>query len=137
MGFNSGFKGLIRTVPFSEPPFMCLSKFPVNELLPGSPKWGPYEESCPLPQPSIACLSNSSINILPINIDFQYATHNTLKPVPTLPRQQQTTIRYVHHSLFYRTYCIFRRIYIINNNCNFNLVYRYSLSVNLTLSITV
>jgi len=22
---------------------------------------------------------------------------------------------------FYRTYCIFRRIYIINNNCNFNL----------------
>jgi hypothetical protein len=44
---------------------------------------------------------------------------------------------YIHHSLFYRTYCIFRRIYIINNNCNFNLVYRYSLSVNLTLSITV
>jgi len=39
----------------------------------------------------------------------------------------------VHHSLFYTIYCIFRRIYIINNNCNFNLVYRYSLSVNLTL----
>jgi len=33
----------------------------------------------------------------------QYAAHNTLKSVPTLPRQQQTTIRYVHHSLFYRT----------------------------------
>ena len=40
-------------------------------------------------------------------------------------------------SLFYRTYCIFRRIIIINDNCNCNPVYRYSLSVNLTLSITV
>jgi len=27
--------------------------------------------------------------------------------------------------------------YTLFNNCNFNLVYRYSLSVNLTLSITV
>jgi hypothetical protein len=45
--------------------------------------------------------------------------------------------RYVHYSLFYRTYCIFRRIYIFNNNCNFNLIYRYSLSVNWILSITV
>jgi len=44
---------------------------------------------------------------------------------------------YVHNLLFYRIYCIFRRIYIINNNCNFNLVYRYSLTVNLTLSFTV
>ena len=26
---------------------------------------------------------------------------------------------------------------LFNNNCNFNLVYQYSLSVNLTLSITV
>jgi len=34
-------------------------------------------------------------------------------------------------SLFYLT------IYIINNNCNFNLMYRYSLSLNLTLYITV
>jgi hypothetical protein len=33
---------------------------------------------------------------------------------------------YVHHSLFYITYCISRRIYIINN-CNFNLIYRYLL----------
>jgi hypothetical protein len=33
---------------------------------------------------------------------------------------------YVHHSLFYRTYSIFRRIYIINNKCNFDLIYRYS-----------
>jgi len=40
---------------------------------------------------------------------------------------------YVYHSLFHRTYCIFRRIYIIYNNCNFNLVYRYSLLVNVTL----
>jgi len=29
--------------------------------------------------------------------------------------------------------CIFRIIYIINNNCNFNLICRYSLPVNLTL----
>jgi len=27
-------------------------------------------------------------------------------------------------------YWIFRRTYIINNNCNFNLICRYSLSVN-------
>ena len=27
--------------------------------------------------------------------------------------------------------------YTLFNNCNFNLVYRYALSVNLTLSITV
>jgi len=33
------------------------------------------------------------------------------------------------HSLFYRTYCIFRTIYIINNNCN--LIYRYSLTVKI------
>jgi hypothetical protein len=38
---------------------------------------------------------------------------------------------YVNHSLFYRIYCIFRRIYIIKNNCNFNLIYRYSLTVNI------
>jgi hypothetical protein len=38
--------------------------------------------------------------------------------------------------LFYRTYC-FSAEYTLFNNCNFNLVYRYSLSVNLTLSITV
>jgi len=38
---------------------------------------------------------------------------------------------YVNHSLFYRTYCIFRRIYIIKNNYNFNLIYRYSLTVKI------
>jgi hypothetical protein len=27
--------------------------------------------------------------------------------------------------------------YIINNNCNFNLIFVYNLSINLTLSITV
>jgi len=37
---------------------------------------------------------------------------------------------YLHHSLFYGTYCIFRRIYIIND-CNFNLIYRYSLRVTI------
>jgi len=38
---------------------------------------------------------------------------------------------YVNHSLFYRTYCIFCRIYIIKNNCNFNLIYRHSLTVKI------
>jgi hypothetical protein len=28
-------------------------------------------------------------------------------------------------------------MYIINNNCNFNIIYRYSLSANLTLSTRV
>jgi hypothetical protein len=40
----------------------------------------------------------------------------------------------IHYSLeliaFFAEYTLF-------NNCNFNLVYRYSLSVNLTLYITV
>ena len=31
----------------------------------------------------------------------------------------------------YGTYWIFRWIYIINNNCNFNLIYRYSLTVTI------
>jgi hypothetical protein len=44
---------------------------------------------------------------------------------------------YIHYLLFYTIYCIFRKIYLIKNNCNFNQIYRYSLSVNLTLSITV
>jgi hypothetical protein len=43
----------------------------------------------------------------------------------------------VHRSLFYRKYCIFRRIYISNINCNFNLIFMYYLSVNLTLYIAV
>jgi hypothetical protein len=30
---------------------------------------------------------------------------------------------YVHYSLFYRTYCISRRIYVLFNNYNFNLIY--------------
>ena len=47
---------------------------------------------------------------------------------------------YGHNSLFNRTYCIFHRntyTYIINNNCNFNLIFIYILSVNLAPSITV
>ena len=33
-------------------------------------------------------------------------------------------LHYNRYLLFYRTFCIFRRIYIVNNNCNFNLIYR-------------
>jgi len=40
----------------------------------------------------------------------------------------------IHYSI---ELIIFSTEYILFNNCNFNLVYRYSLSANLTLSITV
>jgi hypothetical protein len=40
----------------------------------------------------------------------------------------------IHYSI---ELIIFSTEYILFNNCNFNLVYWYSLSVNLTLSITV
>ena len=67
----------------------------------------------------------------------QHATYNTLKFVATVPRQQQKTLRVrtiIHFSIeliaFFAEYTLF-------NSYNFNLVYRYSLSVNLTLSITV
>jgi len=39
--------------------------------------------------------------------------------------EKNTTIWYVYNSLFYRTYCIFRRIYIINKQLQFS----FSLSV--------
>ena len=40
----------------------------------------------------------------------------------------------IHHST---EHIAFSTEYILFANCNFNLIYRYSLSVNLTLSITV
>jgi hypothetical protein len=52
---------------------------------------------------------------------------------------EQTTDKrwgtYIIHYSIERT--AFSAEYTSFNNCNFNLVYRYSLSVNLTLSITV
>jgi uncharacterized short protein YbdD (DUF466 family) len=49
--------------------------------------------------------------------------------------RQQYGMYIIHYSIeltvFSAEYTLF------NNNCNFNLVYRYSLSINLTLSITV
>jgi hypothetical protein len=42
---------------------------------------------------------------------------------------------YIIHYSIERT--AFSAEYTLFNNCNFNLVYLYSLSVNLTLSITV
>ena len=59
-----------------------------------------------------------------------HATH-TLKALTSLPQQHQTTKCYVNHSLFYRTYCIFHRIYIIKNNCNFNIICKYYLTVKI------
>jgi hypothetical protein len=44
------------------------------------------------------------------------------------------TGRYIIHYSVELT--AFSAEYTLFNNCNFNLVYRYSLSVNLTLSIT-
>jgi len=48
-------------------------------------------------------------------------------------RQQYGTY-IIHYSI---ELIAFSAEYTLFNNCNFNLVYRYSLSVNLTLSITV
>ena len=49
--------------------------------------------------------------------------------------RQQYVMYIIHYSIehiaFSAEYTFF------NNNCNFDLIYRYSLSVNLTLSITV
>jgi len=48
----------------------------------------------------------------PINVEYKYNVHGSV------------------HRAFSAEYTLF-------NNCNFNLVYRYSLSVNLTVSITM
>ena len=79
-----------------------------------------------------------------LSIDTMLRSASTLKqkqintPPPARTNQFQLfhdrnrqQYAYVHHSLFYRTYCIFRRIHIIKNNCNFDLLYRYSLTVQI------
>jgi len=52
-----------------------------------------------------------------------------MKDVRTL-----TVVDIIHYSI---ELIAFSAEYTLFNNCNFSLVYRYSLSVNLTLSITV
>ena len=53
----------------------------------------------------------------------------------TIATGNNTGMLIIHYSTEHIAFSA--RIYIINNNYNFNLVYRYPLSVNLTLSITV
>ena len=52
----------------------------------------------------------------------------------TIPADNSTGTYIIHYST---ELAAFSAEYTLLNNCNFNLVYRYSLSVNLTLSITV
>jgi hypothetical protein len=64
-------------------------------------------------------------------------------PPTTHPKQFQlfhdsSRQQYGYVRIYYSIELIaFSAEYTLLNNCNFNLVYRYSLSVNLTLSITV
>ena len=71
---------------------------------------------------------------------LQYVQYSMYSAVCTVQYVQQSTVCTVHHSLFYRTYCSFHRIYITNNNCNFNLMHRFSLTVKINsiyYSVTV
>jgi len=52
----------------------------------------------------------------------------------TIAADKSTGTYIIHYSI---ELIAFSAEYTLFNNCNFNLVYRYSLSVNLTLSITV
>jgi hypothetical protein len=49
-------------------------------------------------------------------------------------KRQQYGMYIIHYSI---EHCIFRRLYIINNNCNFNLIYRYSLTVKTLMYYSV
>jgi hypothetical protein len=44
----------------------------------------------------------------------------------TVATENNTGMYIIHYSI---EHCIFCRLYIINNTCNFNLIYRYSLTV--------
>jgi len=52
----------------------------------------------------------------------------------TIAADNSTGTYIIHYSI---EHIAFSSEYTLFNNCNFNLVYGYSLSVNLTLSITV
>ena len=52
----------------------------------------------------------------------------------TIAADNSTGTYIIHYSIELIAFCA---KYTLINNCNFNLVYRYSLSVNLTWSITV
>jgi len=46
---------------FLSPPFVCLSKSTVKMSPPAGSHWGPYGESCPFPEPSLAYPSGSTV----------------------------------------------------------------------------
>ena len=62
-----------------------------------------------------------------------YSAENAISSI----EQQQTTVRVRTSFIILQNLSHFPAEYTLFNNCNFNLVYRYSLSVNLTVSITV
>jgi len=71
-----------------------------------------------------------------------YKNRSTRHPQHTQISSNSSTIAADNNTGMYVIYysielIAFSAEYTLFNNCNFNLVYRYSLSVNLTLSITV
>jgi len=93
---------------------------------------------------TINAQSNSRVDRFPClhqqtheNKTDQHATYNTLKSVPSssmIAADNSTGTYIIHYSM---ELIEFSAKYTLFNDCNFNLVYRYSLSVNLTLPITV
>ena len=82
-----------------------------------------------------------------VGTDLSVSNHMKTKQINTPPTTHSNQFQLFHDSSRqqYGTYIIhysiehiaFSAEYTLFNNCNFNPVYRYSLSVNLTLSITV
>jgi hypothetical protein len=72
--------------------------------------------------------SKHRINILVYNSDWVHMLH------VTIAADNSTGTDIIHYSIELIASSAEYRLF---NNCNFNLVYRYPLPVNLTLSITV
>jgi len=118
---------LLQTLcPYSNPYIRCQLLIPHEQLLIQTfhhngnlvTEKGTGEQN-PLFQLAIDTMLTSATTWKQKHINMPPTTHtNQFQLFHDSSRQQYG---YVHHSLSYRTYCIFRRIYIINNNCNFNL----------------
>ena len=83
--------------------------------------------------PSTPCLRQQSHEN--INRSTRHPQHTQISSnSSTIAADINTGTYIIHYSI---ELIAFLAEYTLFNNCNFNLVYRYSLSVNLTLSITV
>jgi hypothetical protein len=91
-------------------------------------------EQNPLFQLAIDTMLMSATTRKQKQINIPPTTHSISSNSSTIAADNSMSTYLIHYSIkliaFYAEYTLF-------NNCNFNLVYRYSLSVNLTLSITV